>query len=115
MLDLEFTHDNIPSADELVDLLQESPTLIDGLLALYEHLADLESKYEMSSSEFIRRYTGGEFGQDGELLQWVGLYHITEVLRLRIQAALWQTNLPRLVSRPVQQGGEIGFVSESPK
>lgn len=94
MFDLEFTHDNIPSSEELANLLQESPTPIDGLLTLYERLHLFEQKYEMSSSEFIMRYANGELNDDSELIQWIGLYHITEILRLRIQNALNQARLP---------------------
>ena len=94
MIDLEFTHDNIPSSEELAELLQASVMPIDGLLTLYERLHFFETKYEMSSSEFIMRYANGELDDDPELIQWIGLYHITEILRLRIQNALCQAWLP---------------------
>lgn len=89
MTDLEFVHEDIPSSQELAVLLHETSTPIDGLLALYEHLAIFEKKHAMRSSDFINRYAQGEFDDAAEWLQWVGLYHITEVLRLRIQGALF--------------------------
>jgi len=94
MIDLEFTHENIPSSDELEELLQKSVMPIDGLLALYEQLHFFELKYEMRSSEFIMRYANGELDDDPELIQWIGLYHVTEVLRLRMQNALCRTSSP---------------------
>ena len=90
MIDLEFAHDNIPSSEDLAEALQESVSPIDGLLTLYERLRFFETKYDMGSIEFIIRYANGELDDDPELIQWIGLYHVTEVLRLRIQSALSQ-------------------------
>lgn len=99
MIDLEFSHENVPTTEEIAELLQESLTPIDGLLAFYEHLRIFENKYEMSSSEFVRRFANGEFGDEAELIQWVGLYHIAEVLKLRIQSALFYEKPPPLSRR----------------
>ena len=85
-----YTHENLPSIDELGDLLQESVSPIDGLLTLYEQLRHFELQYGMSSSQFIVRYANGEMDDDPGLIQWIGWYHVTEVLRLRIQGALCQ-------------------------
>ncbi|MBN1936106.1 MAG: hypothetical protein JW934_15665 [Anaerolineae bacterium] len=100
IIELEISHDNIPSRKEMVRLLQESSTPIDGLLALYERLHMFEKKYEMRSDEFINRYVHGELSEREEWLQWIGLRHITEILRLRIENALIDEQQTPLSRRP---------------
>jgi hypothetical protein len=94
MIDLAISHDNLPSRKELADQLLESATPIDGLLSLYERMYLFEKEYGVSSGEFMIRFAGGEWDDDPELIQWIGLCHVAEILRLRIQAALCQVCLP---------------------
>lgn len=41
-------------------------------------LAELEHTYGMSSAEFLRKYNGGELGDDLDFIDWAGLLMVAE-------------------------------------
>ena len=48
-----------------------------------KELADLESKYGMSSREFIRKYNSCEFEEENlEFMEWAGYYYIADRMGL---------------------------------
>jgi len=43
---------------------------------LTQMLGEYERKYGYSTIEFFRRYSGGDLGDDDDLMMWAGLYHL---------------------------------------
>ena len=49
-------------------------------------LGELEERYQMSSEEFLRRYSSGELGDDLEFIHWAGLLHMRSLAETRARA-----------------------------
>lgn len=61
---------------------------IDDLLELAAELRCFETKYEMSSKEFHRKFNAGEIGDDFDFFDWNASYGMYLNLRKAIDAAL---------------------------
>lgn len=48
-------------------------------------LQDFESRYELASSAFYRRFEAGELGDAAEFFEWAGLYELREDLARKIE------------------------------
>ncbi len=88
--------DNPPTSEKLADMLHTSSEPIDILLAMYEKIYDMEQANDLDAARFILYYATGDIKKHPEWVQWMVMYHVVEVLRLRIQSALfYQQPKPR--------------------
>jgi len=101
MPSFEFNQENMPSAEELLELLREAEENydpIEELLNLERELIRNEQKYNMSSETFFRRYQAGEIGDAIEFVSWAGHYRLYRNLKHTISSSL---DLVLSVSPPI--------------
>ncbi|MFB2935679.1 hypothetical protein ACE1B6_10535 [Aerosakkonemataceae cyanobacterium BLCC-F154] len=53
-------------------LLQRIASLKDGIQRTEERINEFESKYQMSTAEFLRRYENDEIQETLEIDEWIG-------------------------------------------
>jgi hypothetical protein len=78
----EAARSHIPSFEEFLAILEKNRshyTKKDVVKSLKEEIEGYEKKYKMKTSEFIKRYDGGEFETDesypdNELFDWYSAY-----------------------------------------
>jgi hypothetical protein len=86
-----FNQDNMPSSEELLELLREAEENYDPveeLLRLERELIRYEQKYDMSSETFFQRYQAGEIGDAIEFVSWAGHYRFYRNLKHTISSSL---------------------------
>ena len=91
MTELVFTQENMPEPDEFQRMLAEAvaeTSPVDSLLELAVELSEYERQYGMTSFEFIERYQRGELGDDLDMIDWAGAYHLFQRLKRRVEIAL---------------------------
>lgn len=65
-------------------LANELRLLQAGLQRTEQRLNEFEAKYQLSTSEFIRRYEADEFEETLEFAEWIGEYRLLEKLREKV-------------------------------
>lgn len=91
MTKLSFTQENMPEPKEFQRLLAEAmaeTSPVDSLLELAIELLEYEHQYGMTSAEFMQRYRRGELGDDLNMIDWAGAYHLFQKLKRRLEVAL---------------------------
>ena len=65
-------------------LANELRLLQAGVQRTEQRLSEFETKYQLSTLEFIDRYEADEFEETLELAEWIGEYRLLERLREKI-------------------------------
>ncbi len=79
MTKLTFTQDNLPSATQFRELLEQAETrnsTMDDLLGLLRQLVHFEKEYNLTSDVFYARFMRGEMGDEMDFIKWVGRYEL---------------------------------------
>lgn len=87
MPSFEFSQENMPSAEELLELLREAEDNydpVDELLNLERELIHHEQKHNISSESFFHRYQAGEIEDTIEFISWAGHYRLYRNLKQAI-------------------------------
>ncbi|MCL4833417.1 MAG: hypothetical protein KJZ86_13320 [Caldilineaceae bacterium] len=92
---LSYTEDTRPKSSEefqrrWAEVVANSNP-IDDLLEVAAELRCFETKYEMSSKDFCRRFNAGEIGDDFDFFDWNASYRMYLSLRKAIDAALMRS------------------------
>jgi len=87
MVTLRFEKDNIPTREELAQIIQELKarnTPVDDLLDLAQTLMHFEQQYKMTSAEFYEKFNRGEMGDSMDFVQWAGRYRLYRDLEKKV-------------------------------
>jgi hypothetical protein len=91
MVTLRFEKDNIPTREELAQIIRELKARnrpVDDLVDLAQTLMRFEQQYDMSSTEFYERFKRGEMGDDMDFVKWAGRYRLYLDLKRKIELSL---------------------------
>jgi hypothetical protein len=86
-----FEKDNIPTREELAQIIRELKARnrpVDDLVDLAQTLMRFEQQHDMSSTEFYERFNRGEMGDDMDFVKWAGRYRLYLDLKRKIELSL---------------------------
>lgn len=83
-LTLKSPHQHPPEPLVKAALAGELRLLQAGIRRTEDRLNSFEAKYELSTSEFIRRFENNEFEETLEFAEWIGEYRMLEILQEKL-------------------------------
>lgn len=85
-----FTKENMPQTgaalrEKLQQALDKNFSL-DDFVQLIRELTQLETKYQLSSSEFFTKFEQGKMGDDMEFMRWANKYEIYQEIKAEMES-----------------------------